>query len=107
MVKKVKRNKYKKWFFLLIFTNICYFGYYYVETPSVINHFRSLFNQVFYNPKIPSGNFIYGIDVSEYQGIISWDDVGSINGLNFYSKNFERNLIIDKIDLLLKEQINK
>lgn len=79
MVKKVKRNKYKKWFFLLLFTNICYFGYYYVETPSVINHFRSLFNQVFYNPKIPSGNFIYGIDVSEYQGIISWDDVESIN----------------------------
>jgi glycosyltransferase involved in cell wall biosynthesis len=34
------------------------------------------------------------------------DELG-INGLNFYSKNFERNLIIDKIDLLLKEQINK
>ena len=34
------------------------------------------------------------------------DELGN-NGLSFYNKNFERNLIVDKIDFLLKEQINK
>ena len=34
------------------------------------------------------------------------DQLGN-NGLNFYRKNFERDLIIDKIELLLKEQIDQ
>ena len=79
MAKKQKRNRYKRWFFLLLIGNIFYISYHFIETPSIVNHYKRIFNKIFYPPKVPHGNFTFGIDVSEYQGIISWKQVGEIN----------------------------
>lgn len=82
MSKKSKKNRYKKWFFILLIFNIIYFGYDFLETPSFFNHYKRVFNKVFYPPKVPSGNYIYGIDISQYQGIITWGNVNNIDGKN-------------------------
>ena len=79
MAKKQKRNRYKRWFFFLLIGNIFYISYHFIETPSVVNHYKRIFNKIFYPPKVPHGNFTFGIDVSEYQGIISWKQVREIN----------------------------
>tara|TARA_B100001093_G_scaffold519303_1_gene607670 strand:+ start:586 stop:1362 length:777 start_codon:yes stop_codon:yes gene_type:complete len=79
MVKKLKKNRYKKWFFLLLLFNFFYFGYHYIETPSIVYHFKSVFKQLFYSPKIPTGGYVFGIDISEYQGIVAWNKIESIN----------------------------
>ena len=79
MAKKPKRNRYKRWFFFLLIGNIFYISYHFIETPSVENHYKRIFNKIFYPPKVPHGNFTFGIDVSEYQGIISWKQVREIN----------------------------
>jgi len=82
MSKKEKKNRYKKWFFVLLIFNISYFGYDLIKTPSFFYHYQRVFKKVFSPPKIPSGNYTYGIDISQYQGIISWSKVNSINGAN-------------------------
>tara|TARA_B100001287_G_scaffold251712_1_gene233127 strand:+ start:4187 stop:4963 length:777 start_codon:yes stop_codon:yes gene_type:complete len=79
MVKRIKRNKYKKWFFILLFINVSYLTYQYVETPSLYYYFRSVLNQFFFSPKLPTGDYIYGIDISEYQGVIAWNKIHKIN----------------------------
>ena len=79
MGNRVKRNRYKKWFFILLFANLSYLFYQYVETPSLIYHIKTVFKQVFYNPKVPVGDYIYGIDISEYQGVVAWDKLSEIN----------------------------
>ena len=75
MAKKQKRNLFKRWFFFLLIGNIFYVSYHFIETPSVVNHYKRIFNKIFYPPKVPHGDFTFGIDVSEYQGIISWRHV--------------------------------
>ena len=80
MSKKQQKNRYKKWFFILLIFNISYFGYDFLETLTFLNHYKRIFNKVFYPPKVPLGNYIYGIDISQYQGIISWGNVNSIDG---------------------------
>lgn len=79
MAKRVKKNKYKTWFFFLLFINVSFLGYQYIETPSILNNIKFFYRQLFQAPNIPEGNYIYGIDVSEYQGIIAWDQLKEIN----------------------------
>ena len=79
MAKKQKRNRYKRWFLFLLIGNIFYVSYQFIETPSIVNHYKRIFNKTFYPPKVPHGDFTFGIDVSEYQGIISWRQVSVIN----------------------------
>jgi lysozyme len=79
MANKQKKNRYKRWFFFLLIGNIFYINYHFVETPSIVNHYKRIFNKLFYPPKVPHGDFTFGIDVSEYQGIISWRQVSEIN----------------------------
>ena len=79
MAKKVKKNRYKKWFFILLIFNVLYFGYDFIKTPAFFYHYKQTFKKVFFPPKIPSGNFTYGIDISQYQGIISWSKVKKMN----------------------------
>ena len=79
MAKKQKRNRYKRWFFFLLIGNIFYVSYHFIETPSIVNHYQRIFNKIFYPPKVPQGDFTFGIDVSEYQGVISWLQVNEIN----------------------------
>ena len=79
MAKRVRKNKYKTWFFFLLFINVSFLGYQYIETPSLLNSIKYFYRQLFQAPNIPKGNYIYGIDVSEYQGIIAWDQLKDIN----------------------------
>ena len=79
MGKRVKKNRYKRFFFILLFINISYLSYQYIESPSVFQYFSSVFKRLIYSPKIPSGSFVYGVDVSEYQGVIAWDKIAIIN----------------------------
>ena len=51
-----------------------------LETPLFLITIKE-YEKVFY-PPVPLGNYIYGIDISQYQGIISWENVKSINGDN-------------------------
>ena len=76
---KKQKNKFKNWFLILLILNISYVGFQFLETPSFLNHYKRIFNKIFYPPKVPNGDFSYGIDVSEYQGIISWGKVKEIN----------------------------
>ena len=79
MGKRKKRNKYKKWFFVLLFINFSYLTYKFLETPSLLKYLKQVTSQIFYSPKVPTGNYIYGIDVSEYQGFIDWKNIDKIN----------------------------
>ncbi len=79
MGKRVRKNRYKRYFFILLFINISYLSYQYIETPSVYQYFKSVFKRLIYSPKVPLGSFIYGLDVSEYQGVIAWDKIGVLN----------------------------
>jgi len=79
MAKRVRKNKYKTWFFFLLFINVSFLGYQYIETPSLLNSIKYFYRQLFQAPNIPKGNYIYGIDVSEYQGIINWNSIDQIN----------------------------
>lgn len=76
---KKQKNKFKNWFLILLILNVSYVGYQVLETPSFLNHYKRIFNKIFYPPKVPNGDFSYGIDISEYQGIISWGKVKEIN----------------------------
>ena len=79
MVAKKVRNRYKRWFFILLGLNIIYFTFQFYTLPLSINQVKNYFFQFFYSPKVPTGPYIYGIDVSEYQGIINLESVSQIN----------------------------
>ena len=79
MVAKKVRNRYKRWFFILLGLNIIYFTFQFYTLPLSVNQVKNYFFQFFYSPKVPTGPYIYGIDVSEYQGIINWESVSQIN----------------------------
>ncbi len=79
MVAKKVRNRYKRWFFILLGLNILYLTFQFYTIPSLLNQVKSYFSQLFYSPNIPQGQYIYGIDVSEYQGVINWKSVSQIN----------------------------
>ena len=74
-----KKNRYKRWFFLLLFFNLFYFGYQFIETPSLFHYLKNRIRYIFNNPIIPKGDYIYGIDISEYQGVVVWDKALEIN----------------------------
>ena len=76
MAKKEKKNRYKKWFFILLILFISPFS---LHLPQSVDQVKNYFSQLFYSPKVPTGSYIYGIDVSEYQGVINWKSVSQIN----------------------------
>ena len=79
MAKSRKGNRYKKWFFLLLAINLFYVTSQLYTTPNFLNHLRKYYNQWFHAPVIPLGDYVYGFDVSEYQGIINWNSIDQIN----------------------------
>ena len=79
MVAKKVRNRYKRWFFILLGLNIIYFTFQFYTLPQSVDQVKNYFSQLFYSPKVPTGSYIYGIDVSEYQGVINWKSVSQIN----------------------------
>ena len=79
MVAKKVRNRYKRWFFILLGLNIIYFTFQFYTLPQSVDQVKNYFSQLFYSPKVPTGSYIYGIDVSEYQGVINWKSVSKIN----------------------------
>ena len=68
MVAKKVRNRYKRCFFILLGLNIIYFTFQFYTLPLSINQVKNYFFQFFYSPKVPTGPYIYGIDV--YMGYI-------------------------------------
>ena len=79
MAKSRKGNRYKRWFFLLLAINLFYVASQLYITPNFLNHLKKYYNQWFQAPVIPSGDYVYGFDVSEYQGIINWNSIDQIN----------------------------
>ena len=87
MVATKVRNRYKRWFFILLGLNIIYFTFQFYTLPLSINQVKNYFFQFFYSPKVPTGPYIYGIDVSEYQGIINWESISQINDCLLYTSD--------------------
>ena len=45
MAKKVNRNRYKRWFFILLIFNVFYFGYDFIKTPAFFYHYKKTFRK--------------------------------------------------------------
>lgn len=81
-----KKNIYKYLFCLLVLLNILFFVYLAIKHPRFHVFFERQIECIFDNQKPPIGNYLKGIDVSEYQGIINWKKVKSnqtIDSLSF------------------------
>ena len=76
---KIYRNSkgsiYKLLFFLLLFLNGCIGLFIVIKYPRVLSIFEKKVESFFETNTIPVGNYLNGIDVSEYQGIINWKTV--------------------------------
>ena len=72
-----KKNIYKYLFFILVLLNISFFVYLAVKHPRFYVFFEKQIEIIFDNQKAPIGNYLRGIDVSEYQGIINWGKLKS------------------------------
>ena len=75
--KSRKSNIYKRLFFCLIFINLLFLGYLIFQKTEWFSYLENKFHQTFIRSSIPEGDYIYGIDVSQYQGIIDWNKLNS------------------------------
>ena len=85
-VRLSKKNIYKYLFFTLVLLNISFVVYLAVKHPRFHVFFERQIETIFDSQKPPIGNYLKGIDVSEYQGIINWRKVKSnqkIDSLSF------------------------
>jgi len=68
-------NIYKYLFYSLIVVNLCILGYVLYVNPNLRGYFSEKIQDVIGFKDAPDGNFLYGIDVSEYQGVINWNQL--------------------------------
>ena len=70
-----KGNVYKLLFFLLLFLNVLLGVYVVLKYPRFFHVFERKMESFFESPQLPIGNYLQGIDVSEYQGVVNWNVV--------------------------------
>ena len=73
------RNVYKFLFYFLLSLNIILLGYLLYQNQSIRKYFLKKVNVVLGFKDVPKGDYLFGIDVSEYQGIIKWNEIANIN----------------------------
>lgn len=77
--KSHKKNIYKRLFFWLLFINFLFIIYFTFQKPSWTSSLGFKLKAIFSETNIPKGDYLYGIDVSEYQGVINWKKVSTEN----------------------------
>ena len=77
--KSRKKNIYKLLFFWLLFINSLFLIYFISQKPKWASSLEFKLKSIFSDNNIPEGNYTYGIDVSEYQGVINWKKISKQN----------------------------
>ena len=73
-----KQNIYKYLFYLILLINLLTLGYILYKDHRIRQYLSEKINDVLGFKGAPEGNFLYGIDVSEYQGVINWSQITDI-----------------------------
>ncbi len=73
-----KQNVFKYLFYLSIAINLFALGYILYTDHRIREYFSEKINDVLGFKDAPEGDFLYGIDVSEYQGSINWSQVADL-----------------------------
>ena len=76
-IRSSKKNIYKYLFFLLLILNLSSYVYLAIKHPRFHVFFQRQIENIFENQNPPIGDYLKGIDVSEYQGIINWKTIKS------------------------------
>ena len=76
MARKSHKNSiYKRLFFWLLFINSLFIIYFISQNQKWTSSIGLKIKTFFSETSIPEGNYSYGIDVSEYQGVVSWNTI--------------------------------
>jgi lysozyme len=75
--KSRKNNIYKRLFFWSLFINSLFIIFFIFQNPKWTSLIGFKIKTFFSETNIPKGNYMYGIDVSEYQGVINWNKLCS------------------------------
>ena len=74
-IRSSKKNIYKYLFFLLLILNLSVYVYLAIKHPRFHVFFQRQIENIFESQNPPIGDYLKGIDVSEYQGIINWKTI--------------------------------